>query len=68
VRDILPAAEVSSSQTKAKSLDGMDKQYDGHVWTKTQTTNITNDVGLPVLAISSAKTQVVITFNAPSYL
>ena len=24
----------------------MDKQYDGHVWTKTQTTNITNDVGL----------------------
>ena len=27
-------------------MDGMDKQYDGHVWTKTQTTNITNDVGL----------------------
>jgi hypothetical protein len=27
-------------------LDGTDKQYDGHVWTKTQTTNITNDVGL----------------------
>jgi hypothetical protein len=24
----------------------MDKQYDGHVWTKTQITNITNDVGL----------------------
>jgi hypothetical protein len=43
---VLPAAEVSSSQTRAKSLDGMDKQYDGHVWTKTQTTNITNDVGL----------------------
>ena len=43
---VLPAAEVSSSQTKAKSLDGMNKQYDGHVWTKTQTTNITNDVGL----------------------
>jgi len=32
---VLPAAEVSSSQTRAKSLDGMDKQYDGHVWTKT---------------------------------
>ena len=27
-------------------MDAMKKQYDGHVWTKTQTTNITNDVGL----------------------
>jgi hypothetical protein len=66
---VLPAAEISSSQTRAKSLDGMEKQYDGHVWTKTQTTNITNDVGLAfrsstVLAISNAKTLVVITFNA----
>src|ERR1700737_1150508 len=43
---VLPAPEVSSSQSRAKSLDGMDKQYDGHVWTKTQTTNITNAVGL----------------------
>jgi hypothetical protein len=43
---ILPAAEVSSSQSRAKSMHGMDKQYDGHVWTKTQTTNISNDVGL----------------------
>jgi hypothetical protein len=43
---VLPATEVSSSQTRAKSLDGMDKQYNGHVWTKTQTTNITNNVGL----------------------
>jgi hypothetical protein len=42
---VLHAAKVSSSQTRAKSLDGMDKQYDGHVWTKTQTTNITKDVG-----------------------
>jgi hypothetical protein len=42
---VLPAAKVSSSQTRAKSLDGMDKQYDGHVWTKIQTTNIKNDVG-----------------------
>ena len=24
----------------------MDKRYDGHVWTKTQTTNITNDLGV----------------------
>ena len=43
---VLPEAEVSSSQSRTKSMDGMDKQYDGHVWTKTQTTNITNDVGL----------------------
>ncbi len=43
---VLPAAEVSSSQSRAKSMHGMDKQYDGHVWTKTQTTNISNDVGL----------------------
>jgi hypothetical protein len=43
---VFPTAEVSSSQTRAKSLDGMDKQYDGHVWTKTQTTNISNDVAL----------------------
>ena len=27
-------------------MEGMDKQYDGHVWTKTQTTNISNDAGL----------------------
>ena len=43
---VLPAPEVFSSQFTAKSMDGMDKHYDGHVWTKTQTTNITNDVGL----------------------
>ena len=43
---VLRAAEVLSSQTRAKSLDGMDKRYNGHVWIKTQTTNITNDVGL----------------------
>ena len=43
---VLPPVGVSSSLTKAKSMDGMDKRYDGHVWTKTQTTNITNDMGL----------------------
>jgi hypothetical protein len=43
---VILAAEVSSSQTRAKSLDSKDKQYDGHVWMKTQTTNITNDVGI----------------------
>ena len=39
---VLPPVGVFASQTKAKSMDGMDKRYDGHVWTKTQTTNITN--------------------------
>jgi hypothetical protein len=43
---VLPLVSISSSQTKAKSMDGMGKRYDGHIWTKTQTTNITNDLGL----------------------
>jgi hypothetical protein len=43
---VLPPIGISSYYTKAKSMDGMDKRYDGHVWTKTQTTNITNDIGL----------------------
>ena len=43
---VLPPVGPSASHTKAKSMDGMDKRYDGHVWTKTQTTNITNDLGL----------------------
>ena len=42
----LPLAGTSASQTQAKSMQGMDKRYDGHVWTKTITTNITNDMGL----------------------
>ena len=29
----------------SKSMDGMDKRYDNHVSTKTQTTNISNDLG-----------------------
>ena len=43
---VLPPVGVSTSHTKAKSIDGMDKCYDSYVWTKTQTTNITNDMGL----------------------
>ena len=43
---VLPPTGASSSQAKAKSMEGMDKRYDGHVWTKTQTTNISNDLGL----------------------
>ena len=42
---LLPVG-VLTSHTKAQSMDGMDKRFDGHVWTKTQTTNITNDLGL----------------------
>ena len=42
----VPPIGISSFHTKAKSMDGMDKRYDGHVWTKTQTTNITNGLGL----------------------
>jgi len=43
---VLPPTTVSASLTKAKSMEGMDKRYDGHVWTKTQTTNISNELGL----------------------
>ena len=39
---VLPAMGSSSSHSKAKSMFGMDKRYDGHVWTKTVTTNISN--------------------------
>ena len=39
---LLPGG-VSASHMKAKS---MDKRYDGHVWTKTQTTIITNVMGI----------------------
>ena len=43
---VLSFVGISSSHTKAKSMDIMDKCYDGHVYTKTQTTNINNDLGL----------------------
>ena len=43
---ILPAMGSSSSHSKAKSMFGMDKCYDGHVWTKTVTTNINNVLNL----------------------
>ena len=39
---VLPAMGTSSSLSKAKSMFGMDKRYDNHVWTKTVTTNINN--------------------------
>ena len=43
---VLPAMDSSSSLSKAKSMFGMDKLYDGHVWTKTVTTNISNVLDL----------------------
>ena len=43
---VLPSIGVSYFHRKAKSMDGMDKRFDGHVWTKTKTTNISNDLGL----------------------
>ena len=42
----LPPAGHTAARSQAKSMQGMDKRYDGHVWTKTITTNITNDFGL----------------------
>ena len=41
---VLPPIGVSSSHTKAKPMDGMHKCYDGHVRTKTQITNISNNI------------------------
>ena len=43
---VLPPVSNSAIHTKAKSIDGMDKHYDGHVWTKTLTTNISNNLNL----------------------
>ena len=43
---VFPPVSASASTSKAKAMDGMDKRYDGHVWTKTQSTNITNNLSL----------------------
>ena len=43
---VLPPVNNSAVYTKARSMDGMDKRYDGHVWTKTLTTNISNNLNL----------------------
>jgi hypothetical protein len=42
----LPHVGYTAARSHAKSMQGMDKRYDSHVWTKTITTNITNDLGL----------------------
>ena len=43
---VLPAIGTSSLLSKAKSMFGMDKRQDGHVWTKTVTPNISNILDL----------------------
>ena len=41
----LPPVLSSHMSTYAKGMSGMDKRHDGHVWSKTVTTNITNSQG-----------------------
>ena len=43
---VLPPISNSALHSKARSMDGMDKRYDGHVWTKTLTTNISHNLNL----------------------
>ena len=43
---VLPPISNSALHSKARSMNGMDKRYDGHVWTKTLTTNISNNLNL----------------------
>ena len=42
----LPPVGEGAARLQAKAMQGMDKRYNGHVWTKTITTNITNDFSL----------------------
>ena len=42
----LPPLSTTADVKIGRLLDGMDKKYDGHVWCKTKTTNIKNDIGL----------------------
>ena len=42
----LPPIAAGATSSKAKSLQGMDKKYDGHCWCLTKTSNISNDMGL----------------------
>ena len=43
---VLLAVSIFASHSKAKSLFGMDKQYDGHIWTKIVIINIRNILDL----------------------
>ena len=42
----LPPCRGSVHSSSAKSMEGMDKRYDGHAWTRTLTSNINNNLGL----------------------
>jgi len=42
----LPTCNAIGTSSHATQMAGMDKQYDGHVWSKTVTTNIFNRMGL----------------------
>jgi hypothetical protein len=46
----LPPVGHTAARSHAKSMQGTDKRYDGHVWTKTITINITNEFGLSFLS------------------
>ena len=41
----LPPISTTHMSTYAKGMSGMGKHHDGHVWSKTVTTNITNSQG-----------------------
>ena len=43
---ILPPVKIGIPYAYGKAMDGMDKIYNGHVWYKTNTTNIHNKFGL----------------------
>ena len=42
----LPLVLMSTSTPMQRQIEGMDKKFDGHTWSRTQTTNIVNDYGL----------------------
>jgi hypothetical protein len=42
----LPLVLLSTSTPMQCQMEGMDKKFDGHMWSGTQTTNIVNDYGL----------------------
>ena len=49
----LPPSRVSASSSK-NGMDGMDKQFNGHTWCRTITSNIHNNQGLTFRKSSSA--------------
>ena len=43
---VLTPVGALAAHSKARSMEGMDKRYDGHMWTRTMTINITNNLNL----------------------